>query len=136
MKIVRFALMTGAALAPAIPFWASADPALDAPRLFLAQVLAPAGRITLTPGFSPDGRTMYFAQTECTPIWKCPQRLKRMVRQDDGWSALVEPLYRDAYRALGQAEFRVIEDSYHFIMFDQPEHFRDALRAALSSHKG
>lgn len=51
-------------------------------------------------------------------------------------STLVEPLYRDAYRALGQAEFRVIEGSYHFIMFDQPESFRDTLRAALSSHKG
>lgn len=49
--------------------------ALPKPTLFLPDVLKPAGRITLTPGFSPDGGTMYFAQTECTPIWECPQRL-------------------------------------------------------------
>lgn len=46
-------------------------------------------------------------------------------------STLVEPLYREAYRSLGQAEFRVIEDTYHFIMFDQPESFHEALEAAL-----
>lgn len=45
--------------------------------------------------------------------------------------ALVEPLYRKAYQELPGAEFRVIEDSYHFIMFDQPEAFRDTLTAAL-----
>lgn len=50
-------------------------------------------------------------------------------------STLVEPLYRDAYRGLEQVEFRVIEESYHFIMFDQPERFREALRAALASDK-
>lgn len=47
------------------------------------------GRFTLTPGFSPDGRTMYFAQTECLPIWECPQRLKRSMRTEDGWSTPV-----------------------------------------------
>ncbi|MEQ8433648.1 MAG: hypothetical protein RIA71_05360 [Oceanicaulis sp.] len=47
------------------------------------------GRLTLTPGFSPDGRTMYFAQTECLPIWECPQRLKRSDRTADGWSTPV-----------------------------------------------
>jgi hypothetical protein len=45
------------------------------------------GRITLTPGFTPDGQTMYFAQTECTPIWECPQRLKRSTRTATGWTA-------------------------------------------------
>lgn len=47
--------------------------------------------------------------------------------------ALVEPLYRNAYQGLAGAEFRVIEDSYHFIMFDQPEAFRDTLTAALAA---
>jgi Tol biopolymer transport system component len=44
------------------------------------------GRITLSPGFSPDGQTIYFAQSECSPIWECPQTLKRAVRTDAGWS--------------------------------------------------
>jgi hypothetical protein len=38
------------------------------PQLFLPELLGAAGQITLTPGFSPDGNTLYFAQTECTPI--------------------------------------------------------------------
>jgi hypothetical protein len=88
------------ALAAAIPLWAAADPAPEAPegpRLFLPQVLDPAGRMTLTLGSSPDGETMYFAQTECTPIWECPQRLKRIVRNGDGWSAPERvPLPQDA----------------------------------------
>ncbi len=45
------------------------------------------GRITLSPGFSPDGRTMYFAQSECSPIWECPQRLKRSRLTNEGWSS-------------------------------------------------
>ena len=100
MKTIRLALMTGAALAAAIPLWAAADPAPEPsaePQLFLPEVLAPVGRITLTPGFSPDGGTMYFAQTECTPIWECPQRLKRIIRNGDGWSAPQRvPLPQDA----------------------------------------
>ncbi len=100
MKTILLALLTGAALVGTIPLWAAADPVPEVPiepRLFLPEVLAPAGRITLTPGFSPDGRTMYFAQTECTPIWECPQRLKRIVRKGDSWSAPERvPLPQDA----------------------------------------
>ena len=58
-----------------------------APQRFAPEALGQDGRITLTPGFSPDGRTMYFAQSECSPIWECPQRLKRSVRIGDTWSA-------------------------------------------------
>lgn len=100
MKTIWLSLLTCAALVGTIPLWAAADPAPEAPtepRMFLPEVLAPAGRITLTPGFSPDGSTMYFAQTECTPIWECPQRLKRIVRMGDGWSAPERvPLPQDA----------------------------------------
>ncbi len=46
----------------------------------------PSGKFTLTPGFSPDGKTMVFAQTRCLPIWECPQRLMWMTRGADGWS--------------------------------------------------
>lgn len=74
-------------------------PAARSPKstLFLPDVLGPAGRITLTPGFSPDGGTMYFAQTECAPIWECPQRLKRIMRTESGWSRPARvPLPQDA----------------------------------------
>ncbi len=67
------------------------------PRLFLPDVLAAPGRITLTPGFDPTGSTMYFAQTECLPIGMCPQRLKRIVRVGNGWSRPARvPLPQDA----------------------------------------
>lgn len=49
--------------------------------------LRQAGRITLTPGFSPDGRTLYLAQTECVPIGDCPQSLKVSRLGDTGWTA-------------------------------------------------
>lgn len=96
MKPVWVAILTIAAVAGTIPLWASAEPP-PKPRLFLPEVLAPAGRITLTPGFSPDGNAMYFAQTECTPIWECPQRLKRITRKGGGWSIPERvPLPQDA----------------------------------------
>lgn len=44
----------------------------------------------------------------------------------------VEPLYRAAYAGLPQAKLTVIENSFHFIMFDQPEAFEQALRAGLA----
>ena len=44
----------------------------------------------------------------------------------------VEPLYEAAYERLKNVDIDVIEDSYHFIMFDQPEAFETALRKALS----
>ncbi len=56
------------------------------PVLFLPSVLEPSGRFTLTPGFTPDGQTMFFSQTECLPIWDCPQQLKRIDRTPTGWT--------------------------------------------------
>lgn len=65
---------------------AAADKAAPKPVLFLPEILQPEGRFTLTPGFTPDGKTMFFAQTECLPIWECPQRLKRIERTPTGWT--------------------------------------------------
>ena len=59
----------------------------DAPRRVAAADLGQDGRITLTPAFTPDGDTIYVAQSECSPIWECPQRLKRSHRTTQGWSA-------------------------------------------------
>jgi pimeloyl-ACP methyl ester carboxylesterase len=46
--------------------------------------------------------------------------------------ARVEPLYTAAYSGLPGAKLTIIEDSYHFIMFDQPAAFEAALRAGLA----
>ena len=43
----------------------------------------------------------------------------------------IEPLYAAAYEGLDRITLTIIEDSYHFIMFDQPEAFEQALRAGL-----
>lgn len=45
--------------------------------------------------------------------------------------ARVEPLYTAAYAGLDGVELTIIEDSYHFIMFDQPAAFEAALREGL-----
>jgi hypothetical protein len=60
-------------------------------RRLAPQALQQDGRVTLSPGFSPDGGTMYFAQSECAPIWECPQRLKRTRWTASGWS-MPEPI--------------------------------------------
>lgn len=57
-----------------------------APQRLAPDDLQQDGRVTLTPAFTPDGDTMYFAQGECSPIWECPQRLKRSRRTAAGWS--------------------------------------------------
>lgn len=80
-------LLALAAIWPAVatsPADASSRPA--PPQRFAPAALGQDGRITLTPAFSPDGTTIYFAQSECTPIWECPQRLKRSRRTPSGWS--------------------------------------------------
>lgn len=46
--------------------------------------------------------------------------------------ARMEALYTSAYSGLDGVKIEIIEDSYHFIMFDQPEAFEEQLRAALA----
>ncbi|MDP4573931.1 hypothetical protein Q9K02_02105 [Qipengyuania sp. G39] len=67
----------------------SAEPptAFEQPRLFAPEALGQEGRATLSPGFSPDGRTIYFAQADCRLIPDCPQLLMRARRTPTGWSA-------------------------------------------------
>lgn len=43
----------------------------------------------------------------------------------------IEPVYAAAYAGLPQARLTVIDDSFHFVMFDQPEAFEAALREGL-----
>ncbi len=57
------------------------------PQRFAPADLGQDGRVTLTPAFTPDGETIYFAQSECSPIWDCPQQLKRSRRTATGWSS-------------------------------------------------
>ncbi|MCL9999170.1 MAG: alpha/beta hydrolase [Erythrobacter sp.] len=46
--------------------------------------------------------------------------------------ARVEPLYRTAYAGTPDMQLTIIDDSFHFVMFDQPEAFETALRAGLA----
>ena len=46
--------------------------------------------------------------------------------------ARVEPLYSAAYAWLDGVTLTVIDNSYHFIMFDQPAAFEAALRDGLA----
>ncbi|GMN04204.1 hypothetical protein [Erythrobacter sp. MTPC3] len=54
--------------------------------LFAYEDLRQSGRITLSPAFSHDGNTIYFAQADCERIWNCPQLLMRSSRTKTGWS--------------------------------------------------
>ncbi len=45
--------------------------------------------------------------------------------------ARIEKLYGDAYAGLPGVKLVIIDDSYHFIMFDQPKAFEKALREDL-----
>lgn len=44
----------------------------------------------------------------------------------------IETLYSEAYSGLSDLELEIIEDSFHFIMFDQPEAFTLTLAEALA----
>lgn len=44
------------------------------------------GKITLSPSFTPDGNRIYFSQSECSPIWECPQRLKTSTYNGKRWT--------------------------------------------------
>ena len=48
----------------------------------------------------------------------------------------IEPIYTAAYAGLPHGQIDVIDDSFHFIMFDQPEAFEQALRAGLGGWSG
>lgn len=54
--------------------------------LFAPDDLRQSGRITLSPAFSPDGKTIYFAQADCERIWNCPQLLMTSSRTATGWT--------------------------------------------------
>lgn len=48
----------------------------------------------------------------------------------------LDKIYRNAYESIGDVEFMRIDDSYHFIMWDQPEAFYGSLRKVLSTGIG
>lgn len=48
------------------------------------------GQITLTPGFSPDGQTAYFAQSACAEIGNCPQRMMVARKLKGQWTPAVQ----------------------------------------------
>ena len=59
------------------------------PERFFPDDLGQNGRITLFPAITPDGQTLFITQSEGSPIWEYPQRLKRSTRTPTGWTAPV-----------------------------------------------
>ncbi|MCQ8185532.1 hypothetical protein [Parvularcula maris] len=53
---------------------------------FYPDDLGQNGRATLSPGFSPDGSEMFFTQSDCRTVVRCPQQLFRTQRRGSGWS--------------------------------------------------
>lgn len=76
--------------APAPPMQSEPSAAI-APVLFAPEALGQEGRITFSPGFSPDGARLYFTRANCQRIWNCPQLLFRSQLVDGRWSA-AEPV--------------------------------------------
>lgn len=56
------------------------------PQRFAPGHLQQDGRISMTPVFAADGQRLYFTQSECGEIGRCPQRLKTSTRSAGGWS--------------------------------------------------
>ncbi|WP_162143751.1 TolB-like translocation protein [Hellea balneolensis] len=48
--------------------------------------LSQPGQISLTPAFTPDGKTAYFALSECANIGNCPQTLHIARFEDGTWT--------------------------------------------------
>ncbi len=98
-------------------------PGPAAPELFLPRQLAASGKITLTPGFTPDGQRMYFSQTPCLPIWECPQALLVIDRRPDGGWGTPRPI--DLGRP-GRAEYPSVSPDGRHLYFswsaDRPEY--------------
>ncbi len=84
--IVFFTGLFGVSTDAAPPAMPEEPVAFEQPRLFAPEALGQEGRATLSPGFSPDGRTIYFAQADCRLIPDCPQLLMRARRTATGWS--------------------------------------------------
>lgn len=106
-------LLPAAALCLGTAAGLGTNTAAPSPVLFLPALLNPSDRFTLLPGFSPDGQTMFFSQTDCLPIEKCPQRLKRIDRTATGWTApRPVPLPQDA-----RAEYPSVTPDGRYLLF-------------------
>ncbi len=64
-----------------------ATPLHAVPERLAVGVISRDGMITLTPGFSPDGQTAYFAQSDCAEIGACPQRMTVARKVDGEWAS-------------------------------------------------
>ncbi|NNF51918.1 MAG: hypothetical protein HKN59_05730 [Gammaproteobacteria bacterium] len=63
-----------------------AQSSLADPARFAPGAISVNGRATLSPGFSPDGMTAYFTQSECASIPRCPQHLYVSRLEDGTWT--------------------------------------------------
>lgn len=113
------------------PLLAGAQPQLLAP-----DSLDPEGqRFTLTPSFTPDGQQMYFAQSNCVPIWECPQVLKTSRYENGQWSsAEAVPLPRGYSRSVPRVDYpEVVEDGRALLFSWSGQLERDPKRNAFEN---
>ncbi|MEM7763351.1 MAG: hypothetical protein AAF290_04670 [Pseudomonadota bacterium] len=89
LSIIAFAAIhDGAASAP-----------VTVPTRLAPGVISLQGQVTLSPGFTPDGKTAYFTRAACPRIWLCPQLLYR--------SDYVGGKWQPAIRVRGLGNYRV-----------------------------
>lgn len=69
------------------------------PTRFAPETISIDGQVTLSPAFTPDGKTAYFPRANCPLIWQCPQLLFQSDYIDGAW--------RTAKLVPGLGDFRV-----------------------------
>lgn len=107
-------------------------------RLAKTEAVRPA---LVAAGIHSDGKTVADAVYELMITDLRPElgRIKAPMEIVYAWDALfgvpaagVEAMYRQAYASATDIHFTRIDNSFHFIMLDQPERFSDAVEAFLN----
>jgi len=80
---------------------------------FAPSAISMDGRLTLTPTFTPDGKTAYFAQSQCADIGPCPQTLHVSRLSQTGWSRS-EPV---ALPASGRVDWPSVSPDGRYLFF-------------------
>lgn len=78
------ASLVGALLSICIPLNIHAETSTS-PVRFAPEVISIDGQVTLSPAFTPDGQTAYFARGNCPQIWQFPQLLYYSDLSDGVW---------------------------------------------------
>ncbi|MEM6819843.1 MAG: hypothetical protein AAF578_13755 [Pseudomonadota bacterium] len=78
---------------------ARAETESDVATRFAPGAVSKLGEVTLSPAFSPDGKTAYFSRAACPRVWQCPQLLYK--------SEQIGGVWQDATRFADLGNYRV-----------------------------